>query len=196
MSTDANAPPVVVREGGAQRGRRLGKRARNAVLAVHLLSAAAWIGLDAALAVLVFTSLLTDDAQLAAAGYRVLVLLAVWPLLVAGLSCLGSGLLLGLGTKYGLLRYWWVAAKLVINVVFTALVPVLLRPTVLSAADGAQRLTVFIAPDMLRALIFPVIVSSIGLVLAVLLSVYKPWGRIRARAASARRAPRPRLLSR
>lgn len=190
MSTDANATPALPREGGAQRGRRLGKRARNAVLAVHLLSAAAWIGLDAALAVLVFNSLLTEDAQLAAAGYRVLVLLAVWPLLLAGLSCLASGVLLGLGTKYGLLRYWWVAAKLLINVAFSALVPVLLRPTVLDAADGARQLTAFVAPDMLRALVFPVVVSPIGLVLAVLLSVYKPWGRMRTRAASDRAGPR------
>jgi hypothetical protein len=36
---------------------------------------------------------------------------------------LASGVVLGLGTKWGLIRYWWVAAKLVLNVVLVALVP-------------------------------------------------------------------------
>jgi hypothetical protein len=39
----------------------------------------------------------------------------VWPMLVSGLVCLATGLLLGLGTKWGLLRYWWVLVKLVVN---------------------------------------------------------------------------------
>nr|WP_228046729.1 hypothetical protein [Saccharopolyspora sp. HNM0983] len=150
-------------------------------MVVHILSAAVWIGLDVALAVLVGTSLLTADPELAAAGFRVLVLLAVWPLLLAGFTCLASGIVLGIGTKYGLLRYWWVALKLLINVVFTALVLVSLRPTVLTAADQARQLAVVVDPGMLRALVFPVIVSAIGLTGAVLLSVVKPWGRIRAR---------------
>jgi hypothetical protein len=46
----------------------------------------------------------------------------------AGRWTLTSGVLLGLGTKYGLVRYWWVLVKLVINVVLVALVLILLWP--------------------------------------------------------------------
>ncbi len=34
------------------------------------------------------------------------VLFAVWPLIATGLVCLASGGVLGLGTKWGLIRYW------------------------------------------------------------------------------------------
>jgi hypothetical protein len=34
------------------------------------------------------------------------VLFAVWPLIATGLVCLASGVVLGLGTKWGLIRYW------------------------------------------------------------------------------------------
>src|SRR4028119_232268 len=63
--------------------------------------------------------------------YRALELFAVWPLIATGLVCLARSVVLGLGTKWGLIRYWWVAAKLVLNVVLVALVAVALRPAAL-----------------------------------------------------------------
>jgi hypothetical protein len=58
---------------------------------------------------------------------------------MAGLVCLGSGVVLELGTKYGLVRYWWVAIKLVVNILLTALVPIALRPEVTQAAAHGWR---------------------------------------------------------
>jgi hypothetical protein len=149
------------------------------VLVLHIVSAGAWIGIDVVLAILVFTALLTDDAYTAALCYQALELFAIWPLFCAGVVCLASGIALGLGTKYGLMRYWWVAAKLVINVVFVMLVPLALRPTVTAAADYGRQLTVG-EPVVfaVNELAFPPIVSPIGLLIAVILAVYKPWGRI------------------
>lgn len=155
------------------------------MLVIHLASAWAWIGIDVVLAILVFTALLTDNAHTAALSYQALELFAIWPLFLTGLACLASGLTLGLGTKYGLARYWWVAVKLVINVVFVALVPLSLRPTVSEAAAYGRQLTagepVFFP---VTELLFPPIVSLTGLLIAFLLAVYKPWGRIRKRGRS------------
>jgi len=163
-----------------RQGWRLGRRSRKAVLVIHIVSAGAWIGLDVVLAILVFTALLTHDAHTAAVCYQALELFTLWPLILTGLTCLASGITLGLGTKYGLARYWWVAAKLVINVVFVTLVPIALRPSVSEAAAYGSQLTagdpvIVAVPDLL----FPPIVSPTGLLIAVLLAVYKPWGRIR-----------------
>lgn len=155
------------------------------MLVVHLVSAGAWIGIDVVLAILVFTALLTDDAQTAASAYQALKLFAIWPLFTTGLVCLASGITLGLGTQYGLVRYWWVAAKLAINIVFVALVPLSLRPAVNEAAAYGQQLTtgdLVIVPT--TDLLFPPVVSPAGLLLAVILAVYKPWGRIRKRDRS------------
>jgi uncharacterized membrane protein len=88
---------------------RLGARTYKGVLVVHIVSAGAWIGIDVVMAVLVFTALRSDDDNKVALCYRALKLFAVWPLIVAGLVSLASGVALGLGTKWGLVRYWWVA---------------------------------------------------------------------------------------
>ena len=74
---------------------RLGARTRKSVLVVHIVSAGAWIGID----VVVFTALRSDDDNKRALCYRALELFAVWPLIVTGLACLLSGVVLGLGTK-------------------------------------------------------------------------------------------------
>ncbi len=58
------------------------------------------------MAVVIFRALLADDDNSKALCFQALELFAVWPLLTAGLVCLSSGIVLGLGTKYGLVRYW------------------------------------------------------------------------------------------
>jgi hypothetical protein len=151
----------------------LGARTHKGVLVVHIVSAGVWIGIDVVMAVVIFTALLADDDNTKALCYRALELFAVWPLLTAGLVCLASGVVLGLGTKYGLVRYWWVAIKLVLNIVLTALVPIALR---FAAGEPASL--------VVGNLIFPPIVSPTALLLAVVLAVFKPWGRIRKRPAT------------
>jgi uncharacterized membrane protein len=157
----------------------LGRRTRKAVLVVHIVAAGAWIGLDVVMGVFVFTAMLTDDASTRAISLQALQLFAVWPLLGTGLLCLLSGIVLSLGTKYGLVRYWWVAVKLVANVVLTGLVLVALRPGVVEAAEIGRRIASGEQAALPDQLMFPPIVSTTTLVLAVLLAVYKPWGRVR-----------------
>ena len=174
---------------GGARPWRLGVRTRKVVLVVHIVSAGVWIGIDVVMAVFIFTALLADDNNIKALCYRALELFAVWPLLTTGLVCLASGVVLGLGTKYGLVRYWWVAIKLVLNIVLTALVLVALRPEVTEAAEQGRRFAAG-APASLAVgdLIFPPIVSPTALLIAVVLAVFKPWGRVRKRPATQRDA--------
>jgi hypothetical protein len=148
---------------------RLAARTRKGLLVTHVAASGMWLGMDIVMGVLVLTAL--GDPPQAGTYYQALAQFAVWPLLTVGLLSLTSGVLLGLGTKYGLLRYWWVATKLGMNVVLCVLVLFALRPGVLAAAAGQ--------PD--GTLIFPPIVSTATLLFAVVLSVFKPWGRIRQR---------------
>ncbi len=73
---------------------------------VHVVSAGAWIGIDVLVAVLVLTGWFADDPHTQGLAYGALGTFVVWPMLVSGLVCLASGLLLGLATKWGLVRYW------------------------------------------------------------------------------------------
>ena len=166
---------------------RLGARTRKGVLVVHIASAGAWIGMDIVMGVFVFTALATDNDATRALCFRALQLFAVWPLLTTGLICLASGVVLGLGTKWGLVRYWWVAIKLLMNVVLVFLVVFLLRPGVIEVAEQGR---LFMAGDpatlTAEGLVFPPIVSTSALLVATVLAVFKPWGRIRKRSTTKR----------
>ena len=175
---------------------RLSSRSRKWVLVLHIASAGAWLGIDVVMAVLIFTSLATNDTATVALCYQALGLVAVWPLLIAGLVCLATGLVLGLGSRYGLVRYWWVAAKLALNLLLTGLVLVALRPGLAELSQVGRELAAGHPVDAaLHGMIYPPIVSPAALLVALSLAVLKPWGRIRTdrgiatvRAASGDRA--------
>jgi uncharacterized membrane protein len=160
---------------------RLGARTRKSVLLVHIASAGAWLGIDVVMAVLVFTAVFTDDDRTKALSFRALELVAVWPLLTMGMLCLLTGILLCLGSRYGLVRYWCVAVKLALNLVLSGLVLVSLAPEVADAAERARQFEAGLpVPLGVGDLVFPPIVSPTALLVAMVLAVFKPWGRIRA----------------
>jgi hypothetical protein len=163
---------------------RLGARMRKGVLVVHIVSAGTWIGIDVVMGVFIFTALLAGDDNTRALCYWALELFAVWPLFTTGLVCLASGIVLGIGTKWGLVRYWWVEIKLALNIVLTTLVLVALRPGVIEAAEQGRRFAAG-EPASLAVgdLVFPPIVSPTFLLIAFVLAVFKPWGRIRKHPA-------------
>jgi uncharacterized membrane protein len=160
---------------------RLGARTRKTTLLLHIASAGVWLGIDVVMAVLIFTALLTDSDATKALCFQALDIVAVWPLLTTGLICLVTGLVLGVGSKYGLVRYWWVAVKLTLNLVLSGLVLVALAPEVADAAERARQFDAGVAAPLgVGDLVFPPIVSPTALLVAMVLAVFKPWGRIRA----------------
>lgn len=180
MTTTDTQPGRLPAPAAGARPWRLRGGTRKTVLVLHIASAGAWLGIDVVIGVLVFTALLTGSDRTKALCYQALELFAVWPLLATGLFCLATGILLGLGSRYGLVRFWWVAVKLVLNIVLSGLVLVALRPTVAGAAARAGDFLAGGAPDLgVGDLIFPPVVSTGALVFATVLSVFKPWGRIR-----------------
>lgn len=178
----------------------LGRRTRQAVLVLHIVSAVGWIGVDLALLPLALTGLLSDEGTTVAAAYRAVALLVPWTVPALSVAILGTGVLLGLGTKWGLVRYRWVLVKLAISLALTALVFVALLPGVLAleVPSGATGDEVRAALEDPALFLYPPIVSGSALTLAVVLSVVKPWGRVRATAqpprpgTAARTADRPR----
>lgn len=164
------------------RGPRLGPRVRKAVLVVHVLAAGTWVGVDVLVGVLVLVGRTSDDPSIAGLAYRALGTFVLAPMLAAALVCLVTGLLLGLATKWGLTRYWWVLVKLVITLVLTALIVLALAPGMPDAVLHGQQLEAGVTPTGdVADLVFPPIVSLTALSVATVLSVYKPWGRVRDR---------------
>ena len=72
------------------------------------------------------------------------------------------------------------AVKLVLNLLLTSLVLVALAPQVAGAAERARQFEAGVpVPLGVGDLIFPPVVSPGALLAAMVLAVFKPWGRIR-----------------
>ncbi|WP_210769188.1 hypothetical protein [Occultella kanbiaonis] len=161
---------------------RLAARPRRITLVVHLASAGAWLGMDVVLGVLVLSALNAPSAPAAAFAVAIGAFVG-WPLVAAALLTLLSGVVLGLGSKYGLVRYRWVLVKLIITLVLIGLVVGVLVPSVAElTATASAALGSSGAFELDRQLMFPPVVSTVALVVAMTLSVVKPWGRRRRTA--------------
>jgi hypothetical protein len=172
---------------------RMSRRWRQGVLTLHVLASGAWIGIDVIVAVLVGLGWFARDIELRSLAYRALATFVVWPMLVSGLMCLATGLLLGLGTKWGLVRYWWVLVKLALNLTLCALILILLQPGMDDVATYGEDLLTGAPPrSRVAQLFFPPAVSLTCLTLATVLAVFKPWGRM-ARPLSRKRTASRRL---
>ena len=158
---------------------RLTGPVRRMVRLAHLIAALGWIGVDVVFGVLAITGFVSDELGTVAASYLALDIFVVPLLFLFGLSTLGTGLVLSIGSGWGVIRYWWVAAKLLINVMLSGLVLILLAPRLASAGAEATRIDDSLW-DRLSGipvdLLFPPMVSGFALVAASVLGTFKPWG--------------------
>lgn len=159
--------------GGAQPARfRLRGTARAVTLILHVLSSVGWFGVAVGILVLAVVAGTTADQVFAHHLYRVL---AAAPQVSVPLGLVGiaTGTVLGLGTRWGLIRNWWVVVKTVI-----AVAAVTTDATLFAAVAREAVATGRPAPPLFAAAAAHVVV----LVIAVALSVIKPrgltpWGR-------------------
>ena len=161
---------------------RLTPATRKTVMVLHAITGISWMGVDIALFVLLMTARTTDDPALVVSGFnaiRIIVPVAVPPL---SLGILVTGLILGLGTPWGLIRYWWVLVKLILSLIMTALVFLSLVPAinsipVLSATPMSADAVRASLGSLPTQLMFPPVVSFLMLGVATILSIFKPWRR-------------------
>jgi hypothetical protein len=94
----------------------LGRRARKVVLTVHVLAGVGWIGAACAYLSLTVASVTSesDDTVRAAFIAMELVYFALIPLAATALV---TGVAQALGTHWGLLRHYWIVAKLLLTAV-------------------------------------------------------------------------------
>lgn len=177
-------------------GMKLNRPARRASLVVHVAASASWLGLTLGLLALGVTATTTGSAVTVEASVRAMKLFADWLLLPVAFLTLLSGLLLSLGTVWGLARHRWVYTKFWLTLATTTATVFALRPGVNSAvtavAGGGP------LPDAGDVLFGPV-VSLSAYVFMTVISILKPWGltrrgrRLRA-AARTPAGPAPRMV--
>ncbi|MBE1492673.1 hypothetical protein [Plantactinospora soyae] len=145
---------------------------RKALLTLHVVTAVGWLGVD-----VVLLTLGVAGARGAAPGVVYPAIGLIGLTLFVPLSVLAwlVGIVSSLCTPWGLLRHRWVMVKLIITTVMLGAVLFALMPNLRTAAElGAAT-----PAEARTGLLMASIVSSTLLIVATVLSTYKPWGRLR-----------------
>jgi len=148
---------------------------RRFTFTTHITSSIGWVG--AALAFLALAVIgFTSDDPLKVRGAYLLMAPAAWFVLVPlAHASLLSGIVLSLGTTWGLFRYYWVVLKLGITVFATAILLIYMG-TFRQMAGVAADPVVDLAAVRNASPIVHAILALVLLVAATVLGVYKPFG--------------------
>jgi hypothetical protein len=160
-------------------GMTLPPRWRKAALTVHIVTAVGWLGVDFVMLTLGIAGLAGADPDLIYPAQSLIGRVLFAPLSVlVWLVAVCAALL----TPWGLLRHWWVVVKLLLTTLMLVLVVTALYPGLTEAGELAGALP---RPARINLVVAPA-VSTTLLLVATVLSTYKPWGRVRRTATPSR----------
>ena len=151
-------------------------RLRKFALASHIILAVGWIGAVAGYIALDVAAATSQNVQTLRAAYLAMELIAWYVIVPLALASLLSGLIMSVGTKWGLFRHYWVLISLLLTTIATVVLLVETQ-TISYFADIAADPTT--SGDDLRAL-GNTLVHSVGgiavLLVILVLNMYKPRG--------------------
>ncbi|MDT0307072.1 DUF2269 domain-containing protein [Streptomyces sp. DSM 44917] len=168
--------------------RQLARPARRGLLVLHVVVSVGWLGLTLCLLVLAVAGATTGSAATAEAAYLSMRVFGDWLVTPLALLTLISGLVLSLGTPWGLVRYRWVLTKFVLTLITAAASVFALRAGIDEAAG--QVAAGEPVPDP-AGLVVPPSVALATYLFMTAISVLKPWGLTRWGRAARRAAARP-----
>ncbi|HZD24503.1 MAG TPA: DUF2269 domain-containing protein [Acidimicrobiia bacterium] len=151
-------------------------RLRKAMHSLHLIVSVGWLGAIAAYLSLDVTTVISDDVPTLRAAYLGMDTIVTTVIVPLAIVSLVTGLVVSLGTRWGLFRHYWVLISLLLTVVGTV---VLLVETQTIAAHAGLATDQTISARELQT-IPSTLVHSIGgmivLTVVLILNVYKPKG--------------------
>jgi hypothetical protein len=151
--------------------------ARKLALTAHISSSVGWLGAVACFLVLAIAGLLGRDVRSVRAVYLAMEILTstvIVPLCVASLV---TGMVQSMLTKWGLLRHYWVAIKLLLTILATIILVVHTAPIrFMASAAGAETFGISELRGLRLQLIADAAAALGTLLVATTLSVYKPRG--------------------
>jgi hypothetical protein len=154
---------------------RMGPRLRKLVLVTHVVTSVGWIGAVAVVLVLIVVGLTSRDFDTTRAVYLVLEPAAWFGLVPLALASLLVGIVQSLGSRWGLLKHYWVLFKLFITLFSTIVLLFYMRTFELMAEWAADPGTDLAALRNPSPLVHGV-AALLLLLTAAALSVYKPAG--------------------
>jgi len=156
-------------------------RLRKVALTAHVTFSVGWLGAVAAFLALSIAGRNSQSADIVRGAYLATNLIGIAVIVPMSLASFLTGLLQGLGTRWGLFKYRWVTTKLVLTVLATALLMLHQFTVVAAAAKRALALPVGALTDtgfaaLQTQLVIDAILAIVVLLVTTTLSIYKPWG--------------------
>ena len=125
-------------------------RLRKLALAAHIALTVGWIGAVAGYIALDVTAATGQDARTLRGVYLAMGLIAWYVIVPLGLASLLTGLVMSLGTNWGLFRYYWTLISLLLTVIATVVLLVETQTIgYFAAPEGARVLEVGCGPGHL-----------------------------------------------
>jgi hypothetical protein len=149
-------------------------RIRKFALTVHVAFSVGWIGGVVAYLTLGVAAVTSQEVQTVRAAWTAMELIGWFAIVPMALVSLFTGLIMSLGTKWGLFRHYWTLISLVLTVFATAVL-LLHMPSVSSLAEVAQR-TEGATLEGLGGDLFHAGLGLVVLLVIQVLNVYKPQG--------------------
>ena len=153
-------------------------RVRKFALTAHVTCSVGWLGTVASFQALAIAALTSREPEAVRGFYLAMELIGWYVIVPICVATLVTGLVVSLGTAWGLFRYYWVLVKFLITVI-SALILLGFTQTLSSLGNLAADATSSM-PELRNLTQSPVLHSGGGLLaifLATILAVYKPWGR-------------------
>ena len=150
--------------------RTLSPRLRRAVLTAHIIASVGLLGDVAAVLAVNIRAATTTDAGLASASYELLQMFSLVFGIPLSFTALITGLTLGLGSKWGVLRHVWVTTKLMLLLSVILVGALVIGPATSEMHNGTG--------DAETLLIAAAAWDVLALTMATVLSVYKPRRRL------------------
>lgn len=170
---------------------QLSQRARKVWLTLHVGISVGWLGLSLAMTTLAVTGLLAETHAVRHGAYELMHIFDLTIVIPSVMLSIITGLVVALGTPWGLLKHWWVLVKFVISLSIPAtagafearwVMELVARTQDPAAQPGGLGVVLAVCMICFAALLWT----------ATALSVLKPWGRTRwgRKDLKARRAER------
>ena len=147
---------------------------RKLVLSLHLSCSLGWVGAVFAYLGLGVSAVTTDDAEAVRAAWIAMDLTGWFVIVPLALGAFLTGVLMALGTPWGLFNHYWVAISFALTI-FCTVVLLLHMPTVSALADDARTAEDTHLFGFGGDLLHPTL-GLVLLLLITLLNVYKPQG--------------------
>jgi len=147
---------------------------RKVALSVHIISSVGWIGAVVAYLALGISSIVSPDTQTVRAAWTAMDVTGWWAIVPLAIAALVTGLVMSLGTPWGLFRHYWTVISLILTVICTA---VLLEH--MPAVSGIASMAPQMDAAQLRALRGDLMHPGVGLLVLLVIAVlnmFKPAG--------------------